>query len=625
MPFGNGTGADKDRGACSVARLATPVGANASASTGAAAGARAGAEVSIRHVSFRHKGAPEGTFALDNVSIEVPAGQVLVLCGRSGCGKTTVTRLVNGLIPQFYEGDLWGEVSVDGLDPSTASVTDTAAIVGSVFQNPRSQFFNVDTTSELVFACENMGWDVESIDRAFKGSVARFRLSGLLDRSLFKLSGGEKQKIACAGASAHCPRVLVLDEPASNLDMSAIRMLAGIISEWKAEGRTVIVAEHRLGYLMDVADRFVLLEPGRVAWDKTTSEVGAMFDDELHAYGLRSVRPIRFAGLHGSTSSGDSEQEDCTDSAPTDCTKRAACKDEGAKGGIDVRRLRFAHRSGDSFAETLGSGGLDVRSEIENKGEAEATRSAERGASHGIDVEGIVFHQGAIIGVIGDNGAGKSTFARCLCGLEKRCDDDISFDGRRMRASERRRLCYLVMQDVNHQLFTESVREEVVLSLRNRVDKRAAETDFDDEVASVLSGLDLEELADFHPMALSGGQKQRVAIASAVASGRQVCVFDEPTSGLDWAHMLDTARNIRSLAGRGIICLVVTHDPELIACCCDDVLFVENGKVAWGGPLSDVEIARCLQSYFSSSSHDISRAPILSARDSRALHEVAGL
>ena len=169
--------------------LAAPRGAAAVRRAGGGSpDARGGAPVSVRHVSFRHKGAPEGSYALDDVCVDVPAGQVVVLCGRSGCGKTTLTRLVNGLVPQFFEGDLWGEVRVgpaDGtgarasggraaagvgaagvggaawaaLDPSEEPIARTAALVGSVFQNPRSQFFNVDSTSELAFCCENMGWD----------------------------------------------------------------------------------------------------------------------------------------------------------------------------------------------------------------------------------------------------------------------------------------------------------------------------------------------------------------------------------------------------------------------------------------------------------------------------------
>ena len=154
------------------------------------------------------------------------------------------------------------------------------------------------------------------------------------------------------------------------------------------------------------------------------------------------------------------------------------------------------------------------------------------------------------------------------------------------------------MQDVNHQLFTESVREEVALSLRNRAEGPLRGEAAESEIEAVLAGLGLTDLVDRHPMALSGGQKQRVAIASAVASGREVCVFDEPTSGLDWAHMLDTANNLRGLAARGVTSLVITHDPELVAACCDHVLFVEGGRASWWGRLDDAQVARRVEAFF---------------------------
>lgn len=502
------------------------------------------AAVSATHVSFRHKGASAG-YALDDLELEVPAGEVVVLCGRSGCGKTTVTRLLNGLIPQFYEGDLWGRADVLGVDPSVEPITRLATLVGSVFQNPRSQFFNVDTTSELAFGCENMGWAPTLIDAAMAGVVVRFGLEDLLDRNLFKLSGGEKQKIACASVSAHDPQLLVLDEPASNLDVASIRMLASIVAQWKAEGRTVVVAEHRLGYLLDVADRFVLVEDGRVAWEKTASEMAALSEGELHAAGLRSVRPVRF------------------ERAPAGCGGASAAHDEPA--GLEVRSLRFGY---------------------------------EKAGVPDVDMEGLSFPRGSIVGVLGDNGAGKSTFARCLCGLEKRARGEVSVNGHACSNAQRRRLCYLVMQDVNHQLFTESVREEMALSLRNRAEGPLRGEAAESEIEAVLAGLGLTDLVDRHPMALSGGQKQRVAIASAVASGREVCVFDEPTSGLDWAHMLDTANNLHGLAARGVTSLVITHDPELVAACCDHVLFVEGGRASWWGRLDDAQVAKRVETFF---------------------------
>ncbi|MFR8045670.1 MAG: ABC transporter ATP-binding protein [Eggerthella lenta] len=492
------------------------------------------AAVSATHVSFRHKGASAG-YALDDLELEVPAGEVVVLCGRSGCGKTTVTRLLNGLIPQFYEGDLWGRADVLGVDPSVEPITRLATLVGSVFQNPRSQFFNVDTTSELAFGCENMGWAPTLIDAAMAGVVVRFGL-GLLDRNLFKLSGAKAEDRLRERVIT--PRLLVLDEPASNLDVASIRMLASIVAQWKAEGRTVVVAEHRLGYLLDVADRFVLVEDGRVAWEKTASEMAALSEGELHAAGLRSVRPVRF------------------ERAPAGCGGASAAHDEPA--GLEVRSLRFGY---------------------------------EKAACRTWTWRGSRFRAGHR-GVLGDNGAGKSTFARCLCGLEKRARGEGVRDGHACSNAQRRRLCYLVLQDVHHQLFSESVREEVALSLRNRAEGPLRGEAAESEIEAVLAGLGLTDLVDRHPMALSGGQKQRVAIASAVASGREVCVFDEPTSGLDWAHMLDTANNLHGLAARGVTSLVITHDPELVAACCDHVLFVEGGRASWWGRLDDAQVAK---------------------------------
>lgn len=247
-----------------------------------------------------------------------------------------------------------------------------------------------------------------------------------------------------------------------------------------------------------------------------------------------------------------------------DAPKAGAAKGD-ATAGLEVRSLRFAYgRSGKAA----------------------------------VDVEGLSFPRGAVVGVLGDNGAGKSTFARCVCGLERGCEGEVAVGGRLCSNARRRRLCYLVMQDVNHQLFTESVREEVALSLRNRPRDPLRGEAAAPVVDAILEGLDLESLAERHPMALSGGQKQRVAIASAVAGERAVCVFDEPTSGLDWAHMLDTARNLRDLSARGVTSLVITHDPELVAQCCDHALLMEQGRAAWWGRLDDPQTARRVEGFF---------------------------
>ena len=213
-----------------------------------------------------------------------------------------------------------------------------------------------------------------------------------------------------------------------------------------------------------------------------------------------------------------------------------------------------------------------------------------------IAVDGLAVPAGSVVGVIGHNGAGKSILARCICGLEKRMRGTICIDGREMTRKHRLRECYLVMQDVNHQLFASSVEEEVRLSMRvTRHGRRRR----DDEayVHEMLARLNLEALAKEHPLSLSGGQKQRVAIAGALAAERRLLVFDEPTSGLDLKHMYQTTALLADLAQSGVTCLVITHDPELIAACCDWVVMLDAGHVTHAGAF-DAEAAKLLMAFF---------------------------
>ena len=464
--------------------------------------------IKIDHISFSYGEENENTGGVRDIDLNIEDGQFVVLCGESGCGKTTITRLINGLIPHYYEGQMAGEVWVNGEKVSEQPLYDTAAVVGSVFQNPRSQFFNVDTTSEITFGCENLGQPEKDIRERFAKTVRDFRLEKLMDRNIFHLSGGEKQKIACAGVSIMEPDVLVMDEPSSNLDVASILDLRKILAFWKSQGKTIIVSEHRLYYLRGLADRFIYLAEGQVSRDYSAAEFEQLTEQQRSNMGLRTFALERLL---------------------------PPVLPQQEKTALALHNFRFAYKN---EPETL----------------------------HIMDCE---IPTNRIVGIIGNNGAGKSTFSRCFCGLEKRCGE-IVWNGRKYRPKDRLSTCYMVMQEVNHQLFTESVLDEVLISMEEENQERAEE---------ILNRLDLLAFKDRHPMSLSGGQKQRVAIASAIASKRSILFFDEPTSGLDYRHMKEVANVLRQVRDAGITVYVITHDLELILDCCTDIIHLEDGSV----------------------------------------------
>ncbi|MGI6104830.1 MAG: ABC transporter ATP-binding protein [Raoultibacter sp.] len=493
--------------------------------------------ITLDKVSFTY-GAGHDEGGVRNLSLTIKQGEVVLLCGSSGCGKTTLTRLINGLVPHYYDGKLSGSVCVNGKDIASCELYDLADSVGSVFQNPRSQFFTINTTSELAFCSENLGVEKGEIQRRIHEVSSEMNMKELLGRNLFKLSGGQKQQIACASVSVASPDVLVLDEPSSNLDMKASIRLMKQIELWKKLGKTVVVAEHRLHYLRNLVDRVVLMNEGRIAEVFHRDEIVNLSADELSQKGLRifSLDTLR-----------QSSQE-------------AVQPDKQVTRRLKIENMSFAY-----------------------KHQPECLK-----------IESCELPENAVIACIGHNGAGKSTFARCLCGLEKKAkgtlahlENDTVIDARPFKKVKDK--AFLVMQDVNHQLFTDSVLEEVEISFAGKEEKENSS-----QALEILSDLNLMAVKDAHPMSLSGGQKQRVAIASALASSRPCIVFDEPTSGLDLRHMHMVAHRLKALQKAGRTVLVITHDPELILQCCTHVAHFEEGTILEVYPLDKNGLAHML-------------------------------
>ena len=465
--------------------------------------------IRLEHVYFTYGNSDSG--ALEDVSLSVRKGECVLLCGSSGCGKTTVTRLVNGLIPHFYEGECKGSVSVCGMDVRTQELYTVSKRVGSVFQNPRSQFFCLDTTSELAFGCENLGLDADEIADRVSRAVNELELEPLAGRDIFKLSGGEKQRIACGSISAMSPDIFVLDEPTSNLDAISVERLKNVLSLWKSRGKTILIAEHRLYWLKELCDRVVYLDRSKIEMDISMDEFKKFSGRKLRDMGLRTLL------------------------APDEISAGA---DPYPAKGTDMLLQNYHF-------------GYDKKPVLE--------------------LDDMPLPANEIVALTGQNGAGKSTFVRCLCGLEKKFRGRTIIEGRACTPKEMLRRCYLVMQDVNHQLFCESVLDEVLLGAADDAATR-------EKARQLMEKLGVWELRDKHPMALSGGQKQRVAICSAVLAGKDILVFDEPTSGLDYQHMAGTAELFRELRSIGKSIFIITHDNELIESCCTCELRIAGGK-----------------------------------------------
>ena len=457
--------------------------------------------ISIDRVSFGYGEAQE---TLSQVSTAIAPGECVLLCGASGCGKTTVTKLINGLIPAFTPGcRLEGRVEVDGLDPGTTPMYELARKVGSVFQNPKSQFFNLDTDSELAFGLENEGRPPEEIRKRVSDTVDALHLQELQARNIFSLSGGQKQLLAFGSVYAMGPEIFVLDEPTANLDQDAIARLHDQIAGLKRQGRTVVIAEHRLYFLTDLIDRALYLRDGVLERTFTRKQFFALTDGEQEALGLRTL-------------------------IPAGCTLPAAAP-AGAKEGLSVEGLTCAYRKEPPVFQALS---FSAR-------------------------------PGEVVAITGPNGVGKTTLSRCLCGLIREQAGQIVLNGRPLNRKERQKAAFCVMQDVNHQLFSDSVWGECRMSAPDAPDS---------SLKGVLDSLHLLPFRERHPMSLSGGQKQRLAVATALLSEKPILIFDEPTSGLDYARMVEVSGVIRSLARQGRIVLVVTHDQEFLQRACDRVL-----------------------------------------------------
>lgn len=441
----------------------------------------------------------QGKRILSDINLEIQEGEFVLICGESGCGKTTMTKLINGLIPHFVRDvSVDGTITVCGKNVAEMPMYEIAELVGSVFQNPRTQFFYTNSNAEMAFGLENRGVEPEYIRKRIKNTINELDIEKLEDRDVFSMSGGEKQLLAFASVYAMNPQIYVLDEPSANLDIAAMEKLSERMKVIKEKGHTVVVAEHRLAWIQKFADKIIYMKEGRIEQEFTSDEFKALSDLKRKQMGLRSIVPEQIQIPEITGNSEDAVLQICN----------LSCK---RKKQMIFQNFSLSARAGD------------------------------------------------IIGITGKNGAGKSTFCNCLCGLLKPKGGEILYQGKKLSEKARTKLFGMVMQEVNHQLFSDSVKNECLL---------ANEEASEQEIRELLEKFDLEEYAEYHPMILSGGQRQRLAICQAVMGEKKLLIFDEPTSGLDFRHMCQVEKLMKQLSEEKYIIIVVTHDYEFLNRAC---------------------------------------------------------
>ncbi|CAJ35299.1 ABC transporter ATP-binding protein [Methanocella arvoryzae] len=452
---------------------------------------------------------------IDDVSLDIRHGEVVVITGPSGCGKSTLALAIGGFIPHVIDGRMEGLAEVCGKNTRDVPLAEMATMVGLVQQDPEAQLCTLTVEDEVAFGPENLGLPPEEVRRRTETSLAMAEASHLRNNCIFELSGGEKQRVAIASMLAMSPGVLILDEPTSSLDPEATTDIFHAIRRLKErENMTILVIEHKLDRVAGLADRMIVMERGKV-----------IFDGEPEATARRYIDRIRA----GTPAQASGKRVDATD------RQEETIRVEGLHFGYDGREVL-----------------------------------------RGVD---FAARRGEIVGIMGRNGSGKTTFLGHITGINKPGKGTVKVmgrDTRRLKVTEISRYAGFVFQNPNHQIFERTVRAEAGFACRNfgypAEKERIA-------VNAVLDRYDLSRYSDRHPLKLSFGEKRRLNLSSVLPYDPQVLILDEPLVGQDLVNAARMTKDLRELSAEGKTVIFVTHDADVAYQCCDRIVFFNEGQI----------------------------------------------
>lgn len=441
---------------------------------------------------FEFQYSEESTPTLRKVSGNIPAGRCVVLCGGSGCGKSTLLRCINGLIPQFYEGELKGFCRLDGHGTADLSIGEIGELAASVFQDPRSQFFTVNSSNEVAFGLENHGLPQEKIRNRVDEAFRTFHLEHLKNRNVYELSSGERQLISILSAWAMDTDIFLLDEPTANLDFAATQQLKNILLKLKKQGKTLLLSEHRLYYLADIADEYWIMANGEIKHKYTAGKTKALSLGQLHTLCLRTL---------------DLEKITVSERPP---------QPENMPQALSVSNLRYKY----------GRKNRAILSDVNFS---------------------VCEHE--IVGLVGANGCGKTTLGKLIAGLYRSTGGEISLFGKAQKPKQLQKQVLFIMQEAEFQFFANSVLHELQYG-----HKITAE--FEKKTETLLKSMDMWECRDRHPFSLSGGQMQRLTLMMAYLSDKPIVILDEPTAGQDAESLKRCAELIREMGKEKTVLII---------------------------------------------------------------------
>ncbi len=493
----------------------------------------------VDNLSFRYRDR-QGA-AIHNLSFTANPGEVLLIAGASGCGKTTLVRCINGLIPRSYKGEMSGKILVFGEEVKDWKLSQISQKIGTVLQDPERQILGTKVVNEVAFGLENLGMPREEIYARVDEALNFLKIPHLRGRETFSLSGGEKQKVALAGILAMRPSIVLLDEPLASLDpasaqdtLDAVRLLAD-------QGLSILMVEHRVEDVLRIKpERVMFMSEGEIRYLGDVSGLSKVVNyrevklpaEDIVERAKLDPPPAEIKVLPGVTS------------LQADAEREALVKFEDVAFGYDVER------------EIL----------------------------HGIDLQ---INRGDVIAVLGPNGAGKTTFVKHAIGLLKPKSGRVLVGGRDTREASVAEIASMlgyVFQSPSHMLFAPTVREELSFGPTNM---KHTKEQIELEVKEALKIVNLVEKEKDPPLALSFGQQKRVSIAAILAMRSRILVMDEPTAGQDYQNYMNFMDSILQMPTFEAI-IFITHDVDLAAIYANRVLIISDGKLIADGKPQDV-------------------------------------